>query len=407
VKESIAPDLGREQRQRIRRTLVIAQIAFSMIVLTTGVLFLRNLLSSAAISVGFDVQHAIRATVNLPPVAYANFQRRSRYVDQAISELASIPGVKASAAARAIPFMNAIGVLLPTRFVDNGEKVNAQFYWNMITPDFFEAMNIPILEGRTFVSADRTGERVAIVNRAFVQRYLAGRTPVGTTFSWPGDSAAYRIVGVVADTKNETIGEGEKPQLYLSFAEMSDIGLGVNTELEFVIRSVVPPTAELGPVREALRRVEPAAGLEVTTMASSIGFAFLPSQIGASLMGSAGLLGLILATIGLYGIMIYSVSRRTHEIGIRMALGATRGDISRMILLDSGKLVLTGSAIGLATAVIVSKPLAMFLVPGLSASDPLTFFFVLSMATVTFLVANWGPLRRAFAVDPVASLRYD
>jgi predicted permease len=406
LKESIAPDLHREQRQRIRRTLVIAQIAFSLVVLTTGVLFLRNLLRSAAITPGFDVQHAIRATVNLPPVAYGNPQRLGIYVDHAIRELDAIPGVEASAAARAIPFIDAVGLLVPTTFADTGEKVNTQFYWNVVTPDFFEAMNIPILQGRTFVPADHTGERVAIVNPAFVQRYLAGRTPLGTAFLW-GNNTTYRIVGVVAGTKNETIGEGDRPQLYQSLAQMSDTPLGSQTQLEFVIRAVIPPEAELEPVRKALRRIEPAAGLDVATMASSIGFAFLPSQIGATLMGSAGLLGLILATIGLYGIMIYSVSRRTHEIGIRMALGATRGDISRMILLDSGKLVLTGSVIGLVIAVFVTRPLAMFLVPGLGASDPLTFFLVLSVVAVIVLIANWGPLRRALAVDPIASLRYE
>jgi putative ABC transport system permease protein len=406
LKESIAPDLHREQRQRIRRTLVIAQIAFSLVVLTTGVLFLRNLLRSAAITPGFDVRHAIRATVNLPPVAYGNPQRLGIYVDQAIRELDAIPGVEASAAARAIPFIDAVGLLVPTTFADTGEKVNTQFYWNVVTPDFFEAMNIPILQGRTFVPADHTGERVAIVNQAFVQRYLAGRTPLGTAFLW-GNNTTYRIVGVVAGTKNETIGEGDRPQLYQSLAQMSDTPLGSQTQLEFVIRAVIPPEAELEPVRKALRRIEPAAGLDVATMASSIGFAFLPSQIGATLMGSAGLLGLILATIGLYGIMIYSVSRRTHEIGIRMALGATRGDISRMILLDSGKLVLTGSVIGLVIAVFVTRPLAMFLVPGLGASDPLTFFLVLSVVAVIVLIANWGPLRRALAVDPIASLRYE
>jgi putative ABC transport system permease protein len=407
VNESIAPDLRRERGQRIRRTLVIAQIAFSLIVLTTAVLFVRNLLRSAAISPGFDVQHGIRATVSLPPVAYANSQRFSTYVDQAIRELDAIPGVKASAAARSIPFIDAVGVLVATTFVDTGEKVNAQFYLNTITPGFFAAMNIPILQGRAFVPADRMGQRVAIVNQAFVQRYLVGRIPIGTALSWPGANTTYRIIGIVGGTKNETIGEGEKPQLYLSLAQMSDAGFGLPNQLEFVIRTVIPPESELEPVRQALRRVEPAAGLEVATMASSIGFAFLPSQIGASLMGSAGLLGLILATIGLYGIMIHSVSRRTHEIGIRVALGATRADISRMILLDSGKLVLTGSAIGLAIAIFVTRPLAMFLVPGLGASDPLTFFLVLSVVAVTVLIAIWGPLRRALAVDPTASLRYE
>jgi predicted permease len=407
VNESIAPDLRRERGQLIRRTLVIAQIAFSLIVLTTGVLFVRNLLRSAAISPGYDVRHAIRVTVNLPPAAYANSLRLNTYVSQAIRELDAIPGVEASAASRSMPFINAMGVLLATTFVDSGEKVNTQFYLNTVTPNFFAAMNIPILQGRTFAPADRTGQRVAIVNQAFVQRYLVGRTPIGRAFLWPGANTPIRIVGIVAGTKNETIGEGERPQLYLSLAQMLDTGIGLPTELEFVIRTVIPPESELEPVREVLRRIEPAAGLDVATMASSVGFAFLPSQIGASLMGSAGLAGLILAMIGLYGIMIYSLSRRTHEIGVRMALGATRVDISRMILLDSGKLVLTGSAIGMAIAVFVTRPLAMFLVPGLSASDPLTFFLVLSVVALTVLIANWGPLRRALAVDPIASLRYE
>ena len=143
--------------------------------LTAGLLFLRNLLRSAAISPGFDVGHTIRAAVNLPPVAFANSQRRSVYIEQAIRKLDAIPGVESATAARAIPFIDAVGVLVPTTFAGTGEKVNTQFYWNAITPEFFEAMNIPILEGRTFVPADRTGERVAIVNRAFVERYLAGR----------------------------------------------------------------------------------------------------------------------------------------------------------------------------------------------------------------------------------------
>ncbi len=406
VEESIAPDLGRERKLRLRRTLVVAQIAFSLVVLTTGFLFVRNLLRSSAISPGFDLQHTLRATVDLPPVAYGKSRRIELYAGQALRELDAIPGVEASAAAIAIPFMNAIGFGAPVTFSDTGERANLHFYWNVITPGYFKVMDIPILQGRTFEAADSAGDPVAIVNSAFVHQYLGGRTPIGTTFLWGFKPAKrYRIVGVAGNTKNETIGEGEKPQMYQPLAQIDPSSS--RTRLQFVIRSTLPPAAQLEPVRKALRRAEPAAGLEVATLYSSIGFALLPSQVGAALMGSAGLLGLLLTAIGLYGTTVYSVARRTQEIGIRMALGATRADISRLILLDSARLILAGSVIGLLIAVLVTRPLAIFLMPGLSSSDPLTFVVVLLVLALTGLIANWGPLRRAMVVDPAVSLRYE
>jgi ABC-type antimicrobial peptide transport system permease subunit len=149
------------------------------------------------------------------------------------------------------------------------------------------------------------------------------------------------------------------------------------------------------------------AGAEVETMYSGIGLAFLPSQVGAVLLGSIGILGLLLATVGLYGVMGHSVVRRTREIGIRIAIGATRSDISRMVLLDSARLTLAGSAIGLFVALFLTKPLAMFLVPGLKPADPLSFGAVLIIMILTGVLAAWGPVRRAMGVDPNTALRYE
>jgi ABC-type antimicrobial peptide transport system permease subunit len=151
-------------------------------------------------------------------------------------------------------------------------------------------------------------------------------------------------------------------------------------------------------VRAALRRVEPNAGLEVETLYSSIGLAFLPSQVGAVLLGGIGVLGLMLATIGLYGVMVYSVGRRTREIGVRLALGADRRDIAFMVLASATRLILTGSAAGLLCAFFLVKPLAMFLVPGLQPGDPISFLAVAALLSVTGLAA---------AVDPMTSLRYE
>jgi putative ABC transport system permease protein len=153
--------------------------------------------------------------------------------------------------------------------------------------------------------------------------------------------------------------------------------------------------------------VEPAAGLEAATLFSSVGLAFLPSQIGAVLMGSIGMLGLLLAAIGLYGVLAYSVARRTREIGIRIAVGATGREISRMILLEASKLLAMGSLSGFGIALAVTRPLAMFLVPGLSPSDPTSFASVMVVLAGTGLLASLGPVRRAIAIDPMRCLRYE
>jgi predicted lysophospholipase L1 biosynthesis ABC-type transport system permease subunit len=226
---------------------------------------------------------------------------------------------------------------------------------------------------------------------------------VGTQFYWGEGNEVHEIVGVVAGTKNLTIGEEEKPQLYQPLTRI----VNDRPRIQFVVRSTVPPATQLAPMRDALRQVEPAAAVEVSTLFSSIGLAFLPSQIGAVLMGSIGVLGLVLASVGLCGMMAYSVARRTREIGIRMAIGASRRTIGRMVLADCARLLAAGCVPGLLIAFFVTRPLAMFLVPGLSPSDPVSFTLVIAVLTATAVLAALGPLRRALAIDPAQCLRYE
>jgi predicted permease len=406
TKESIAPDLGRDRKMRLRQVLVCGQVALSLIVLATGFLFLRNLFRASQISPGFDLRHTVRARVNLPAREYKEFKQVDSYGGRGVRELEAISGVESAAAAFLLPFTDNITFGgMPITFPDTGQRTNVQYHWNAVTPDYFRVMGIPLLKGRFFLPSDRGGARVAIINRAFADRYLGGREPIGCVFEQGFGKIAVRVVGVVEGTKNLTIGEGDLPQVYAPMAQIQNSD--ERRKLEFVVRSAIPPLEQLSAVREALRRVEPGAGLEVSTLYSSIGFAILPSQIGAVLMGAIGLLGLALASVGLYGTMAYSIARRTHEIGIRMALGADHPAISRMVLGEAARLVLTGSAIGLAIAFFVTRPLATFLVPGLKPGDPLTFISVVAVLAVTGLVATWGPLRRALSIDPASSLRYE
>ena len=403
VRQSIAPSLHREGRMRLQRGLVVAQLALSLIVLTAGFLFLRNLWRSNGISPGFDVRHTVYADVNLPPQAYKDVARQRTYVAQALRELTALPGIESAAASRVIPFTAATRFMTGLKMADTGKTVRAFYYWNAVTPDYFRAMGIPIERGNTFDPAASAAMFPVIVNRTFAQRYLADRDPLGRTFFWGDVKTPYVVVGIANVTKNFSIGEEDQPQLYEDLARLDRD----STRVEFVARSATPPATQVQAVRAALRRVEPNAGLDVATLYSSIGLAFLPSQMGAALLGGIGVLGLMLATIGLYGVMVYSVSRRTREIGVRLALGAGRRDIAFMVLGSAAKLLLTGSAVGLLCAFFLVKPLAMFLVPGLRPTDPASFLAVAALLATTGLAAAWGPARRAAAVDPTTSLRYE
>jgi predicted permease len=404
VRDSLTSSLSRvERRLWLRRSLVTIQIAVSVVVLATGTLFLHNLLLSNAISPGFDIRKTIRATVHLPPVAYRTKARRNAYSREALRELEAVPGIEAAAAALIIPFTDEDHERVDFTFPQTGKKQSVRFHWNAVSPSFFRAMDIPLLAGRAFTDEDRDGPKAVVVNKTFADRCLDGRNAVGATFFWGDRKALYQIVGVVAATKNMTIGEPDEPQLYQPLAQVD----GDRPQIQFVLRSATPPVAQLEAVRRVLRRIEPGAGIEVGTMYSSIGLAFLPSQIGAVLMGGIGILGLLLAAIGLYGVTAYSVASRTREIGIRVAIGATRTRVARLVLTEAAKLLLAGSAAGLLLAFFVTKPLAMFFVPGLGAGDPWSFAAVAGVLAGTGIVATFGPVRRALRVDPATSLRYE
>jgi putative ABC transport system permease protein len=401
VRESLSLNLHRERRLRMRRALVTVQIAVSVIVLATGSLFLRNLLLARATNPGFDVRNTIHAEVHLPPGRYRDEAFQKTYFAEALRELAAIPGIQAAAAARVLPFTEESHERVDLTFSQTGQKKNTRFHSNAVSPDFFRAMSIPLLAGRTFTTEDRA--TAVIVNKNFIERYLDGHSSVGATFKRGGGNTLYQIAGVVGNTKNMTIGEEDQPQLYQPLMQIYN----GRPQIQFVLRSATPPVTQLEAVRRVLRRVEPGAGIEAGTMYSSIGLAFLPSQVGAVLMGGAGLFGLLLAAIGLYGVTAYSVARRTHEIGVRIAMGATKTHVARLVLVESARLLLIGSVVGLFIAFFVTKPLAMFLVPGLGPGDPLSFASVIVFLATTGVIATLEPVRRALGVDPALSLRYE
>ena len=402
VRESIARDLQRTRRLRMRRVLVVGQVAISLVVLAAAFLFLRNLVAVQRLGPGFDLTHTLRVEVNLPPDRYTTPESIQGFVARTLPGLQALPGMSDAAAARIVPFTDSTRYGATITFPDSGEKRDVNFSWNAVTPDFFTTMSIPMLQGRTFTDADRGGDLVVAVNRAFVERYLDGRPAIGRVFLWGRDGTEpFRIVAVVGNTKTMTVGEDDVPQLYQPLAQVTND----RRRVQFVLRSVTPPALHVAAVRAAMRRAEPAAGTIVEPLFASIGLAFLPSQVGAALFGAIGLLTLALAAVGLYGTMSYSVARRTQEIGIRVAMGATARSIAQMVLRDAVVLVAIGSIVGVAIAIFLMRPLAMFLVSNLTPADPLSLAAVVVVLLVTALAAAWGPTQRAARIDPAITLR--
>ncbi|MGH7720124.1 MAG: FtsX-like permease family protein, partial [Gemmatimonadaceae bacterium] len=273
-------------------------------------------------------------------------------------------------------------------------------------PAYFATLGIPLLQGREFRASDRQGApSVAIVNEEFVRRYLGGTSPIGSVLRFIEETTpvAFEIVGVVANSKHNTIGEEQRAAFYLPLLQYPE-----RLELAFVLGRTRGDAASLvTAVRRAIGELDRSMAVEVEPMRAKLAFALLPSRIGAAVLGSLGALGLVLAMFGLYAIMSYSVSRRVAEIAIRGALGATHGRIIRLVMRDASALVGIGVMLGLGLAAFVTRPLARFLVAGLSTTDPLSFVGTAAAFALVSVLASWLPARRAARIDPAMAMRLD
>ncbi len=353
---------------------------------------------------GFDAEHTVWAYMRLVPDKYMEPQKIRGVARDALRELHSIAGVEAASIARAVPLNDHIQMGSDIRTDLDDHPMRVGFSYNSVAPEYFKTMGIPILQGREFLWSDRDGAPpVAIINENLARRLFGSSNPVGHTLRIvPAFEHPIMLVGVAKNSKYFTIGEDNALAMYTPYFQLGDTIVNLN----FLVRAVYPPGV-VKEVNRALGRLDPSAAIEVKPMRDALGFAFLPSRVGAALLGTMGLLGLALASIGLYGVLAYAVSRRIREIGLRMALGADGGAIVRMVLGQSFALVATGVAVGLGLAVFATKPLAMFLVPELSTTDPATFLAVLAVLMAVALAATLGPALRAVRVDPVIALRYE
>ncbi|MEO8658304.1 MAG: ABC transporter permease [Bryobacteraceae bacterium] len=384
-----------------RNILVIGQVAVSLLLLVTSLLFVRSLRDVENADPGFNVENQLRATVQFDDPKAAAGRDVNREV---VERLQRVPGVRYASLAAMSPLS---GMQWITKVNINKDATrSAVIQANGIGPGYFETMGIRMLSGRAFSTTDvATSPQVAMVNDAFAKQFLVGQNPLGTVLEMgksPTEKETFQIVGVVETTKQLSLGEEPTPVLFRPLAQEDlPIPPGIH------VRTEGPAASMAETIRGVIRDVAPNATVDVKTMQNIVEYSTYPNKIGAALLGGLGMLGLVLASIGLYGVLAYAVSRRIREIGVRIALGASPTQVLRVVLGQSMMLVGIGVAIGLALSLVATRPLASFLSSRVSVSDPTTLAAVAGVLLLTGLAAAFVPARRSLRVDPMAALRYE
>jgi predicted permease len=390
-------------RWSLRNGLVVGQLAVSIVLLCAGFLFLRNLIRASTTRPGFDIEHTVWSYMRLVPESYTGRDKTHALVAAALEQLRGLPGVESASVARIIPLNDNLTNGTRMRTALSNQPIYVTLKTNFVAPDYFRTMDIAIVQGRDFTESDgNNAPHVAIINENAARRLFGDVSPVGHTVQWSeGDKV--RIVGVARNSKYFTLGESGTLAWYAPYAQMNQ----AYPKLHFLVRAHGRPEPLVAGIEAVLGRLDATASIETKPMSKALGFALLPSRFGAAILGSVGLLGLALASIGLYGALLYSVSRRVREIGLRMALGARRSSVLAMVIRQSAALAATGIAIGLALGVFAVRPLSLFLTPEVTPTDPTTFVAVAAALLVVALAATVPPALRAVRIDPIAALRHE
>ena len=407
---TLVPALKQEEpryiikRFTVRGVLLTGQVTVSTMLLVTAFLFLRNLTRAHVTNPGFEVNRVLMAQIGF--VEGRPDADHPAFLQAAVERARALPGVEEAAYAAAVPltFYSGSSNGLTARIAGGAHTEHIEFAQSLVGPDYFSTMNVRLFAGREFQTADAPGTpMVAIVNQEFSRRLFKGKNPVGQRVSFAETKFEFEIVGVVANGKHRTLGEEQRPALYLPVRQHAD-----EVRVGFVLaRTRGEPAPLLTPIRRAIGELDRSISVTVEPMSSALSFALLPSRIGAAVLGTLGVLGLVLAAFGLYAIVSYNVSRRIGEIAIRSALGASRGAILRLVIRDASLHVGLGLVLGLAVSALVTAPLTTFLAAGLSATDPLSFAGTAFVFLLVSVLASWLPARHATRVSPVVAMRLD
>jgi predicted permease len=392
------------RRWSVRNVLVVGQIAISVVLLSVTILFLRSLVSAASIDIGFRSQGLLMLSVD-PRLNGYTAEQTSRFLAELRQRAAALPGVDAAVCTDVALLSGgnrSDGFTVTGHAGKDAAFTYADLY--MVTPGYFDALGTPRIAGRDFAGDVAGGPRTAVVNKAFAERLFGGANPIGQHVN--GDHWTYEIIGVVGNAKSRTLGEDPRPLLYRSLDQSI-----VDDPSEMGYTLVVHTRGNPAGLAEALRRQVYALDSAMAiyneeTMDEHIRTAYFLPRVAATLFGVFGAIGLVLAAVGLYGVMSYAVSRRTREIAIRMAVGARPGAVERLIVRQGMTLAGIAVALGWPAAWMLSKLAASYLY-GIQPHDTITFVAVPLMLGAIALAASWIPARRAATVNPMDALRVE
>ncbi len=408
---------GVERRARLdlKRVLVVAEVALSLLLLIVGGLFVRSLQAARAIDPGIDIERLVSAPLTINLLRYTSDQGRAFY-QQLVERVERLPGVESASVARVAVLGGSSRVL--SLHVEgrndthdhmqseggraaSGDRrvVNA----NIIGPRFFPTLGIRLVAGREFTDADSaTAPLVVILNETAARTHFPGANPSASRISVDGPQGPWRqIVGVVRDSAYGSLADGGVPVAYLPLTQNHETGMTL------YVRASVPPASLAAGIRREIQALEPNLPVpNIQTMPETIGNSLYTARMGAWLLGVFGGLALLLAAVGIYGVLSFSISRRTREMGIRMALGAERSGVFMLVVRDGMWLVGIGMVLGMASGIAAARSVATLLY-GIPASDPVTFAAPLVILLAVALIACALPAGRAVRVNPISALRHE
>jgi predicted permease len=386
----------------LRRVLVVSQIAMSLMLVVGALLFGRSLQKLVSLDAGFTQDGILEMDLDLTSLRLPA-ERRAEFKREVLEKIRAMPGVESAAEAEIVP-LSGNGMNRQVRIENSGNVVEGKSELNVISPKYFATWRTPILAGRDFDDGDTaTSPKVAIVNEAFSRKYLAGANPVGATFRLKAEnkgSGPFQIVGLAKDTKIYDLREDFRPTMFMPVAQKEQPALYET----ILVRSQTSLGGLLSSLKSTIQQINRGIDMDFTPYRRMVETSLLRDVLMARLSGFFGFLAVLLATIGLYGVIAYMVERRTSEIGIRMALGADRGSILRLVLREASVLLGFGLLIGTVLSLAASRAAATMLF-GLKPTDLLTYVLGVVCLSGVAALASFLPARRAARLDPVAALR--
>ena len=409
------------KQNKVRSVLVVVEVALALVLLIGSALLIRTAVALGRVDPGFDTHNVLTLKMSLKGKEYEKAEAVEQIVRNGVEALRSIPGVVNASATCCVPLQGGYG--LPFRIVGRPLAADSQgpFHggggWMTVSPGYFEVFEIPVKRGRSFTDRDTsTSTPVVIINEAMARQYwpnadpMADRLVIGRGVMREFEAEGERqVVGIVADIRNDGLDTEPQPQMWIPQAQIPDAANALNislTPMSWIVRTQVPPQSLATAIQEHLRQATGLPVTDVQSMDEIVTLSVSRQRFNMWVMTVFGACAMLLAAIGIYGLMAYSVEQRTQEIGIRLALGAQASQVRKMVVLQGMALATVGLVLGLAAAFGLARLITAFLF-GVTARDPLVFVGVPMILCAVAFFAVWLPARRASRIDPLTALRYE